>query len=1249
MRRGIKFCQFLIVLFLPFVSFADSSLELSQQLQKIGYKIDSIEFKNRTGDTKEKSAELLYWQNRLHSIRASYFRKQNIPIKLDQKFQQLDLRIHRLVQQLELPPKFSDRLRAQIKKKPTVPEMPGNDDCLSAYFVGYGTYAGHTTFATGDGWATCDQSTSPDVWFRYIASENATVVFSLVDSDYDTVLSIHNPITNGCPGDPSDQIVCTDRGYPGYGKITLPVNAGTEYLIRVSGEGSYNTGSYVLTIQKAGFIAGRITNAFTQAPAAGVIVSFYNPDYGFYGSTFTNANGEYVSSDLPAGTYYVVTENHGEFVDELYDDIPCYQGDCDPSSGTPVVVNESTTTGIDFALNPTGSMSGRITTSYDSSPIENVQVRLYDQSGSYMEDTYTDDSGNYFFTGLDQGAYFVVTNNSDNFIDELYDNISCPYSCNPTDGTPVAVTYGTTTTDINFILDLGGYITGTISDLQSSFPIEDVEVIAYNSSGELVGYGSSAGNGFYFIEGLPTGTYYVRTESEDYLDELYDNLPCDDDGCDPLTGTPIAVTINTVTPNIDFELAVSGSISGNIQDGNNFPIEDVFIAVTDSNGNFVRGSDSDDSGHYKVSGLSTGDFYVQTFSNYADEVYNNIPCEGDCDPTTGDAVHVVTSNETIGIDFQLLDAGKISGTVKDELSQLPISNVHIYVYDDQGNFVRSDSTDFSGQYLIVGLQNDGDYFVVTDSDDRYRNEIYDNFVCLPSNCDPTSGTPVPVSAGTTTTNIDFELTPSGKVTGTIRDAISGNPVVGIEVQVFDSAGHSFSGRYTDPQGFYSINVIFTGDYYVVAYPYEKYIVELYDGVHCPSFACDFAQGTPVHIALGATTSGIDFNLDVGGSISGKLLDELTGDPIHSDILIYDSTGSFVGSTFTNNDGSYSTDSILQTGNYFVRTSASYNGYMDEIYDNHPCDQCDVTSGDPVAVTEGSVTTDINFDLIRPTISVNDVSIVEGNSGTKELVFTVTSSIVPPHPVLLYYQDDDGSAYGGFDFQPVSGELSIYPPNNTATISVPIYGDVDPELDETFSIKITTAFYATIVDSEGIGTIVNDDGAACQFADDFEDGSVDPLKWTVVKDAFTEQLGYFVGSPVKRKAQAIATGFSGCGSNCSIDTTMRSGSEIGSKVVTLAWYADKSNKVEFIMDQDAGKWILKQRVNGKVAAKQKAISIIDANVDYAVAISFDGNQFQVQIDGVTVITMNKTMGSIPFGTSGYEVKNTTGFFSSICVK
>ena len=66
------------------------------------------------------------------------------------------------------------------------------------------------------------------------------------------------------------------------------------------------------------------------------------------------ASGEYVSTALPAGTYYAFSRD-GYVRHEIYDDVPCAGEICTPeaatSSGTPIVVTAGTdTTGVDFLL-----------------------------------------------------------------------------------------------------------------------------------------------------------------------------------------------------------------------------------------------------------------------------------------------------------------------------------------------------------------------------------------------------------------------------------------------------------------------------------------------------------------------------------------------------------------------------------------------------------------------------------------------------------------------------------------------------------------------------------------------------------------------------------------------------------------------------------------------------------------------------------------------------------------------------------
>jgi CSLREA domain-containing protein len=112
----------------------------------------------------------------------------------------------------------------------------------------------------------------------------------------------------------------------------------------------------------------------------------------------------------------------------------------------------------------------------------------------------------------------------------------------------------------------------------------------------------------------------------------------------------------------------------------------------------------------------------------------------------------------------------------------------------------------------------------------------------------------------------------------------------------------------------------------------------------------------------------------------------------------------------------------------------------------------------------------------PTLSINNVSQNEGNSGTTPFVFTVTLSAASASTVTVNYATADGTATAPSDYAATSGTLTFAPGVTTQTITVNVVGDTTPEPNETFTVNLSTPANATIAAGTGTGTIVDDDAA-----------------------------------------------------------------------------------------------------------------------------------------------------------------------------
>ncbi len=112
----------------------------------------------------------------------------------------------------------------------------------------------------------------------------------------------------------------------------------------------------------------------------------------------------------------------------------------------------------------------------------------------------------------------------------------------------------------------------------------------------------------------------------------------------------------------------------------------------------------------------------------------------------------------------------------------------------------------------------------------------------------------------------------------------------------------------------------------------------------------------------------------------------------------------------------------------------------------------------------------------PSLSINDVSVAEGDSGTTAATFTVTLSTASGRTVTVNYTTADNTAEAATDYQATSGTLTFNPGDTSKTITVLVNGDTSFEQNETFFVNLTAPTNATISNIQGQATITNDDAA-----------------------------------------------------------------------------------------------------------------------------------------------------------------------------
>ncbi|MCP3904799.1 MAG: DUF11 domain-containing protein, partial [Planctomycetes bacterium] len=128
---------------------------------------------------------------------------------------------------------------------------------------------------------------------------------------------------------------------------------------------------------------------------------------------------------------------------------------------------------------------------------------------------------------------------------------------------------------------------------------------------------------------------------------------------------------------------------------------------------------------------------------------------------------------------------------------------------------------------------------------------------------------------------------------------------------------------------------------------------------------------------------------------------------------------------------------------------------------------------PAAPAAGTIVDDDPL----PAVSIDDVTVTEGDAGTTGAAFTVRLSAVSGRQASVDFVTANGDAEAGEDFAAAAGTVIFAPGETAKPVPVEVLSDDYQEPEESFSVLLASPVHAVLADGvppEGIGTIVDDD-------------------------------------------------------------------------------------------------------------------------------------------------------------------------------
>lgn len=576
----------------------------------------------------------------------------------------------------------------------------------------------------------------------------------------------------------------------------------------------------------AATVTGVVSNTETHGVLSSMVVAGYDTNGTLQGSATTDSTGRY-ELQLPDGSYRLLAyDPKGLFA-------TTFGGDADSFDTSPVVPIGPQPEVVNFALRLAGRVAGSVSIVSDG-PVAQATVAAYNLSGTRRGFVQTDGAGNYSIV-LPPGQYKIVAYDDAGFFAPRFYPDQYGFQL----AEPVNVSAGAVSQGKDVHLEIAAHIGGAVTDADTGANLAGIVVHAYEDDGVSTAQATTNANGRYAMN-VPAGAYRLLAADHNlvYATGYFHDTESFEQSL------AISVAVSQSRLDVDFKLHRGGALSGQAI-GSEGTLPNITVAAYNSDGSKRSATQTDASGAYTL--VLPGDrFRIAAYDEqltHATQFYRLQQTF-----RAADTVDVVPPTAIRSLDFALIHAGRISGTIQESATGAPAFAVAVAAYDATGAEVNTTLSSAGGAYTLV--LPPGNYRIVAyDSALRYATAYgggalnYEQAAVYNVSMDQTQ-------------SLNFTVVRGMRLGGTVTDG-AGRPLSGIQIGALDLAGNRTATTFATNGGF--AMVLLPGSYKMLAAdPSGSYSSSYY------SNATTLGGATPVVLKPGTSPPQVTFVLSNGG-------------------------------------------------------------------------------------------------------------------------------------------------------------------------------------------------------------------------------------------------------------------------------------------------------------------------------------------------------------------------------------------------